>query len=98
MRFRLEKDYIKNENRFVYTDITGRVLAQVDFSANLKSRTLTIDDTVVDESFRGRGIASQLMETMVNYAKKTGNKLSLACSYAKKYFGQRQAQYSDLLK
>lgn len=98
MKFKLEKKYTKNEDRFAYKDTNGKVLAQVDFSTDPKTKKLTIDHTIVDDSLKGKGVAPQLMATMVNYAKKTGNKLSLVCPYAKKYFEQNQKQYSDVLK
>lgn len=58
--------------------------AEITFQKNTNSN-LIVDHTFVSDELRGQGIAGQLVEAMVNYAKQEGVKLVPECSYAKGY-------------
>ena len=45
---------------------------------------VTIVHTFVDDSLRGQGVARQLLDAAVAWARETGTKLGATCPYAKK--------------
>ena len=51
--------------------------------------TLDILSTVVDEKYRGKGIASKLTEYIYKYALEHNFKIKCTCSYAKEWFNKR---------
>ena len=52
----------------------------------IKDNTLDILSTVVEEEYRGKGIASKLMEYIYNYSVENSYNIKCTCSYAKKWF------------
>lgn len=83
------------DNTIVYK-VDGKVLAEVSYPP-VGIGTVDICKTHVDESLRGQGIASQLMERTANELRKTKRKAIATCSYAIKWFEQNP-DYNDLLK
>jgi len=57
---------------------------------------LVINHTGVPRPIEGRGIASELMRAVFEFARTAGWKVRPACSYAAAWV-QRHKQYSDLL-
>lgn len=55
-----------------------------------------IDHTYVDKSYQGQGIATKLVATLVDEARKNGKKIIPLCPFAKKEF-DRKPEYSDVL-
>ena len=66
----------KNEN--------GRIVAEITFPETSPG-IFVIDYTFVDESLRGQGIASKLVQAAVDEIKKRGGQVQATCSYAKKW-------------
>ena len=56
----------------------------------------TITHTVVDEKFKGQGIAKKLVLKIVEESRKNGVKLIPICSYAKKML-EGNEEFSDCL-
>lgn len=77
MKFKFE------ENR-IYFEQEGKILAEIEFE-KIKEDTYSIYHTFVDESLRGQGIASKLVEKAVEEIKKKNCKIEATCSYAKKW-------------
>jgi predicted GNAT family acetyltransferase len=63
---------------------------------SLTNGVLTIVHTEVPSELGGRGIAGDLVKTMLEYARSQGAKVVPACSYAKTYL-ERHPEYSSLL-
>ena len=55
----------------------------------IENNTLDILSTVVDEKYRGKGIASKLTEYIYNYTVENGLNIKCTCSYAKEWFNKR---------
>ena len=76
----------------VYVAAAKRAIAyvnkkQVGYCSYYESDgTWIIDHTVVEELYRNRGIAGQLVQCIVNEAGKRGMKVEAECSYAVKWF------------
>jgi predicted GNAT family acetyltransferase len=57
---------------------------------------LTIVHTEVPAELGGRGIAGELVKSMLEYAREQGAKVRPACSYATAYL-ERHPEYSSLI-
>ena len=55
----------------------------------------TLEHTVVDPSYGGRGLAGQLVKTVADMARKAGVKIIPQCSYARVRF-DRKPEYADV--
>ena len=80
-------DYIKNNNNIevIKDDI---IVASISFE-EINDDTYNISHTYVDESLRGQGIASKLVEMAVEEINNRGKKVVASCSYAKKWLEKR---------
>ena len=56
----------------------------------------TLDHTYVSPDLRGEGVAMQLVEAAVDWARQSGTKLTPACSYARAAF-EREQRFADVL-
>ena len=74
-------EFKKEEGR-IYIEEKGKILAEINFE-NIESNIYNIYHTFVDESLRGKGIASKLVELAVEEIKKKNGKVVATCSYAK---------------
>ena len=63
----------------------------------LKENKVFITKTYTPPEFRGRGIASRLMQHVIKWARDGGYKVVPICSFAV-YFFKKHPQYSDLLE
>jgi len=68
--------------RIFIEDDDGTVIAEIDFP-NMGNNRYVITHTFVDESLRGQGIASKLVEMAIEKIEKAGGKYDATCSYAK---------------
>ena len=75
---------IVEANRILQKDEADRVIAEITFPETSQG-IFVIDHTFVDESLRGQGVASKLVQAAVNEIKKRGGKVEATCSYAKKW-------------
>ena len=72
----------KEKNRIYLDDKNGKTLAEVEFE-KLEENTYNIYHTFVDESLRGQGVASKLVEAAVNEIRARSGEVRATCSYAK---------------
>jgi len=75
-------NFIKEENRIYLADENKKVIAEIEYQ-KIEDNTYNIYHTFVDESLRGKGIASKLVEEAVKEIKQKGGKVQATCSYAK---------------
>ncbi|HKM29873.1 MAG TPA: GNAT family N-acetyltransferase [Bacilli bacterium] len=80
--------YIENEKR--------ERIAEITFF-DKDSETIVIDHTFVSEILRGQGIARQLVDSVVAYARKNNKKIIPECSYAYKVLVNAE-EFKDVLK
>ncbi len=74
----------KGNNKIYIESDDNKVLAEIDYEKQ-ENNDYNIYHTFVDESLRGQGIASKLVEQAVNDIKSKGGKVTATCSYAKKW-------------
>lgn len=87
MEFKIE------ENRIYLENNEGKVIAEIEFE-KMENNKYNIYHTFVDESLRGQGIASKLVQMAVNEIRKRGGEPTATCSYAKAWLekqGKRNA-------
>jgi len=79
----MTRNYITEENRIYLPDESWKILAEIDFE-KIDDKTYNISRTFVDDSLRGQGIGSELVEKAITYLTWKWYKVSATCSYAKK--------------
>lgn len=77
-------DFIKETNRIYAKDENGKVIAEIEFN-EIEKGVYDICHTFVDESLRGQGVASKLVQEAVNEIQSRNGKVTASCSYAKKW-------------
>ncbi|WP_010651491.1 GNAT family N-acetyltransferase [Oceanobacillus massiliensis] len=85
----------KGANKFYVGDNVRNPLAEITFVESGEER-LVIDHTYVSSDLRGQGIAGQLVENVVLYAREAGKKILPLCPYAKNKMEENEA-YHDVL-
>ena len=87
--------FVTSEDKIVYQNAEGTVLAEIDFPA-VSGDTVDISHTEVDGSLQGQGIAGKLTQLAAEHLKAEKKKIITSCSYAKMWFEQHP-EYQDLL-
>lgn len=77
-------EFKKEENKIYLDDANGNIIAEIDFE-ELEDKKYNIYHTFVDESLRGQGVASKLVELAVEEIKSRGGVVEATCSYAQKW-------------
>ena len=77
-------------NRFVVKDAEGNEAGEVTYSRAVDGM-LIIDHTGVDDTHRGQGLAEQIVDKVVEKAKKEDLKIMPLCPFAKKQFDEKPA-------
>ncbi|MBQ7195984.1 MAG: N-acetyltransferase [Synergistaceae bacterium] len=83
MNFEIKRDRILMKNE------TGKIIAEVTFPETSPG-VFVIDHTFVDESLRGQGMASKLVQAAVDEIKKHGGQVKATCSYARKWLNEHE--------
>lgn len=78
-------DIKKGSNRFYIGDSEESAIAEITFIDKDKD-TIVIDHTYVSHDLRGKGIASELVGKVVQFAKEENKKVIPVCSFAKEEF------------
>ena len=77
-----ELKFIKEYNRIFLKDKDEKILAEIEFQ-EIEKGIFNIYHTFVDESLRGKGIASKLVKEAVDEIQAKNGKVTATCSYAK---------------
>ena len=86
--------YIKQENRIYMQDEEGKLVAEITFE-EIDNGVFEINHTFVDESLRGQGIASKLVEAAVQEIEVRGGKVTASCSYASKWLEKQRRKTNE---
>ena len=79
----MNRNYITEENRIYLPDEKWNILAEINFE-KIDEKTYNISHTFVDDSLRGQGIGSELVEKAITYLTAKWYQVSATCPYAKK--------------
>lgn len=85
----------KEENKIYIEDESGKEVARIIFEES--DGIVTITHTIVDDSMSGKGIAGQLLDKVVEKARRENKKIVPVCSYAAKKLNDNE-KYADVLK
>lgn len=87
-----------NDNRdLIFSeDANGNKIATLMFTGD-NTTTITIRHVQVDPSLRGQGVASKLMDEVVNYARNNNKKINAVCTYAVSWLHKHEEEVSDVL-
>ncbi|EUJ42955.1 GNAT family N-acetyltransferase [Paenilisteria rocourtiae] len=88
-------EFVRGENRFFKEDENGKLIAEVTWVPSGDSLVI-LDHTFVDESLRGQGIASQLVEKVADTMRAEGKKITATCPFAKAEFERKPEKYDDI--
>jgi predicted GNAT family acetyltransferase len=78
---------------FVIDDNNERV---AEMAIGIAGGNLTVYHTEVSEKLKGQGIATKLLETMVEYARANKLKVIALCPYVHAQFKRQPEQYADI--
>ena len=81
-------EFRKEDNRIFLKDENEKIIAEIEFE-EIEKGIFNIYHTFVDESLRGKGIASKLVQEAVNEIKSRNGKVQATCSYAKKWLEKK---------
>ncbi len=73
----------------------GRHIAEITYQYQNEA-TIVADHTWVDNSLRGQGVARQLLDVLVAFAREKQLKIVPTCSYVDVMF-QREAEFADVV-
>ncbi|MEB6565690.1 N-acetyltransferase [Acinetobacter towneri] len=73
----------------------GRHIAEITYQYQNEA-TIVADHTWVDNSLRGQGVARQLLDVLVAFAREKQLKIVPTCSYVDVMF-QREAEFADVM-
>ena len=71
-------------NRIFTRDEAGNIIAEITFN-EASPGVFVIDHTFVDNSLRGQGVASKLVQAAVNEINSRNGQVKATCSYAAKW-------------
>ena len=86
MNFEIKHDRILQKNN------AGKIVAEITFPETSPG-VFVIDHTFVDESLRGQGVASKLVQAAVDEIKIRGGQIKATCSYATKWLNEHEQSY-----
>ena len=87
-------EYQYQDNR-IYSEADGKLMAEILFPVT--DGVADIQRTYVDDSLRGQGIASQLVEKAVDVIRSNNWKAKATCRYAINWF-EKHPEHNDLLE
>ena len=82
-------EFKKEKNRIFLEDKNAKIIAEIEFE-EIESGVFNIYHTFVDESLRGKGIASKLVKEAVSEIESRNGVAQATCTYAKKWLEQNK--------
>jgi uncharacterized protein len=85
-----------NNKGAIYLEDDGKEIGRIEIG--VKHQDLTAYHTEVDPKYQGHGYSVQLVEALVDYARKNNLKIIALCSFVFSHFKKHAAQYADIWK
>lgn len=83
-------EFIKEQSRIYAEDNSGKVIAEITFPK--VGEDYCINHTFVDDSLRGQGVASKLVEMAVEEIRSAGGKVTATCPYAVRWLEKKSSE------
>ena len=90
----IQMDLNKNGRGAFFLDEGGKRVAEMVFS--IEKDNLTVFHTEVSETLKGKGVSTQLLETMVKYVRDHQLKVIPLCPYVNVQFRRHPDEYKDI--
>ncbi|OTG79618.1 GNAT family N-acetyltransferase [Acinetobacter sp. ANC 4648] len=84
----------KQKGEFFLDDAQGQRIAEISYVWRADNHIIA-DHTWVDDSLRGQGVARQLLDTLVRFARENKLKIIPTCSYVDVMF-RREKSFTDV--
>lgn len=88
-------DWKYQEKRIYSVDDKNELMAEVTFE--YEKDKINIDHVYVNPILRGKGVAGEAMEVVVDYLRKNNLKATATCSYANTWFKKNMETYKDVI-
>ncbi len=92
MKYPIKHEENKNRGTFYMSDETGLVS---ELTYELQSEVMAIDHTETRQDMKGKGIASEVLDYVVEYARKNSLKINPICPFVETKFNEI-ASYGDV--
>lgn len=89
------RDIKKGDHKFFIGEDEGHIQAELTYK-DKDEHTIIADHTFVSEELRGEGIAGELFNSLIDFARKENLKIIPTCSYVEKKMKETSA-YDDVL-
>ncbi len=86
---------IQHKEGMFYIEREGKRVAEITYAPAGEGK-INANHTYVSEELRGGGVAGQLLDALVTYARENNLKIIPTCSYVKAKFSHG-SQYNDML-
>ncbi len=87
----------KFSNKMMYSeDENKQIIATVEFEKN-DNGDICVTHVVVDDNYRGKGIAGAAMKRFIEYIKENKQKITATCTYANAYLKKNEEDLTDIL-
>ena len=83
------------KGEFFKADASGKRMAEISYIWRDDS-TIDANHTWVDDSLQGQGVARQLLDTLVEFAREKKLKIVPTCSYVEVMF-RREKSFADVI-
>ena len=84
----------KEKSRIYLENEKGELIAEITFP-EMSPGVYTINHTFVDDSLRGQGVASKLVQAAVDEIERLGGTVKATCSYAVAWFEKQKNTGQD---
>ncbi len=88
-------DWKFEKGRIYSEDENGELLAEATYTL-VNDSIVDVNHTFVNPRLQGQGIASSMMEVVVNHLKEEGLKATATCTYAEKWFNKNTELSKDV--
>lgn len=88
-------EILKGNNKYYIGEDENNPIAQITYK-DKDANTIIADHTYVSDELRGQGIAGQLFDKLIEFAREENKKIVPLCSYVKVKM-ERSSEYDDLI-
>jgi predicted GNAT family acetyltransferase len=92
----IERHESDHRGAFYVPGADGKRVAEMTYVRH-DPQHVTIDHTAVDDSLRGHGVARKLLDAAVAWARESGTRFTVTCSYARSQFDKDMSLRDVLL-
>ncbi|WP_282920587.1 GNAT family N-acetyltransferase [Ignavigranum ruoffiae] len=89
-------EFLREDHAIVVRNDKGQMIAEITYRDTDDPKVVAADHTYTSDSLRGQGVASQLLDELIQDMKAQGKKIYPICPYVVKKFDDEPAKYADI--